>query len=297
MKIVYGPVASWRLGRSLGVDPLGGTRKWCTFDCCYCQLGPTPNGPVLRDAWVSPSDLGDELWATREVPADYITFSGLGEPTLASNLGDLLQIAREVRKTPLAVLTNGSLLGVPSVRAALKLADYVIAKVDAVDDEVFLRINRPRIPCLASEAVEGIRTFRAMYGGRLAIQMMFVAGNATQAEPLAALTRSLMPSEVQLNTPLRPSATPPLGPDVMAGIARVFEGLPAFQVYPWRRPMLAPLDESATSRRRPEYRQVYAVPKPTVVTLDPAATRLRRPEAGKGTAMDGGGMDCRRELT
>jgi wyosine [tRNA(Phe)-imidazoG37] synthetase (radical SAM superfamily) len=255
VKAVYGPVASWRLGRSLGVDPLGGTRKRCTFDCCYCQLGPTPSGPVLSDAWITPAALTEELWAAKDIPADYLTFSGMGEPTLASNLGELLQVVREVRKTPLAVLTNASLLGVPSVRTALKLADCVIAKVDAADDEVFLRINRPRIPCLASETIEGIRRFRAIYAGRLAIQMMFVAGNAAQAEPLAAMARSLKPDEVQLNTPLRPSATPPLAPEIMADIARVFEGLPAFQVYPWRRPMLAPLDESATSRRRPEWKE------------------------------------------
>jgi len=258
MKIVYGPVASWRLGRSLGVDPLGGTVERCTFDCTYCQLGHTPPGPVLRDAWVSPSAVAEELWATREVPADYVTFSGMGEPTLATNLADLLRTAREVRATPLAVITNASLLGVPSVQGALRLADYVIAKVDAVDDEVFLRVNRPRIPCLASEAIQGIRTFRAMYGGRLALQMMFVTANVRQAEPLAALARSLLPDEIQLNTPLRPSETPPLSPDAMAGIARIFEGLPAFQVYPWHRPALAPLDASATSRRRPEWDNAVA---------------------------------------
>ena len=258
MSVVYGPVPSWRLGRSLGVDPLGGTRKRCTFDCCYCQLGPTPSGPVLRDAWVGASALGEELWATRQVPVDYVTFSGMGEPTLASNLGELFQVVREVRKTPLAVLTNGSLLDVPSVRAALKLADYVIAKVDAADDEVFLRINQPRIPCLASEAVEGIRTFRAIYGGRLAIQMMFVAGNAAQAEPLAALARSLMPDEVQLNTPLRPSPVPPLSPPEMAAIARVFRGLPVVQVYEARRVSVVPLDRGETRHRRPEWDDAVA---------------------------------------
>ena len=48
MRVIYGPVPSWRLGRSLGVDPLGGGEKRCTFDCLYCQLGPTPTGPVLH---------------------------------------------------------------------------------------------------------------------------------------------------------------------------------------------------------------------------------------------------------
>jgi hypothetical protein len=61
VKIVYGPVPSWPIGRSLGVDALGGTCKRCTFDCVYCQLGPTPPGLVLRDAWVDPAVLTAEL--------------------------------------------------------------------------------------------------------------------------------------------------------------------------------------------------------------------------------------------
>jgi wyosine [tRNA(Phe)-imidazoG37] synthetase (radical SAM superfamily) len=271
MSVVYGPVASWRLGRSLGVDPLAGNCKRCTFDCTYCQLGPTPPGPILRDAWVDPDILADELRATRHVPADYLTFSGLGEPTLASNLEELIRVARKLRNSPVAVLTNASLIVYPDVQRALSLADFVIAKVDAQDEEVFLQVNRPRIPCSAAGVIEGIRGFRAGYKGGLALQMMFVAANRSQAEPLAALARSICPDEVQLNTPLRPSPTPPLSPVRMAEIGRFFEGLPI--------------------------RQVYGGPKGTAVTLDPAATRLRRPEAGIWTALDGGGMDCRREST
>ena len=76
MKLVYGPVPSWRLGRSLGVDPLGGTCKRCTFDCVYCQLGPTPQGPVLQDAWSDPVLLAEELQTTQGVAVDYVTFAG-----------------------------------------------------------------------------------------------------------------------------------------------------------------------------------------------------------------------------
>lgn len=232
---------------------------------------PHPPGPVHRHAWVDPDALADELRATRHVPVDYVTFSGLGEPTLASNLEELIRVARELRKSPVAVLTNASLIGNPDVQRALNLADFVIAKVDAQDEEVLLQVNRPRIPCSAAGVIEGIRGFRAGYKGRLALQMMFVQANAAEAEPLAALARSLGPDEVQLNTPLRSSPTPPLSPVKMAEIGRFFEGLPI--------------------------RQVYGGPKPTVVTLDPAATRLRRPEAGIGTALDAGGLDCRREST
>jgi wyosine [tRNA(Phe)-imidazoG37] synthetase (radical SAM superfamily) len=254
MKLLYGPVSSWRLGRSLGVDPLGGARKRCTFDCIYCQLGPTPNGPVLRDAWVEPAVLADELRATQEVAANYITFSGLGEPTLASNLGELIQVVRESRRTPVAVLTNASLLGDPTVRAALRLADYVIAKVDAVKEEVFRQVNRPRIPCAIEEIVEDIQAFRETFRGRLALQMMFIQANVAQAKALAELAWSLMPDEVQLNTPLRPSPTPPLARADMAEIAAVFHGLPVLQVHKAMRVPVTPLDPAETRRRRPEAR-------------------------------------------
>ncbi|NPB10031.1 MAG: radical SAM protein, partial [Thermodesulfobacteria bacterium] len=36
---VFGPVRSRRLGLSLGVDPL--VPKTCSFDCLYCEIGPT----------------------------------------------------------------------------------------------------------------------------------------------------------------------------------------------------------------------------------------------------------------
>jgi wyosine [tRNA(Phe)-imidazoG37] synthetase (radical SAM superfamily) len=207
---------------------------------------------VLRDAWVSPSAVAEELWATREVPADYVTFSGMGEPTLASNLADLLRTAREARATPLAVLTNASLLNAPSVQAALQFADYVIAKLDAADEEVFLRVNRPRIPCSLAEIIQGIRTFRQSFAGRLALQIMFVAANAGQAEVLAALARWLRLEEVQLNTPLRPTPTPPLARPEMGAIARMFDGLPVVQVYEAARVTVVPLDRAETGRRRPE---------------------------------------------
>jgi wyosine [tRNA(Phe)-imidazoG37] synthetase (radical SAM superfamily) len=35
---VYAPVASWRFGSSLGIDPIG-LVSTCSFNCAYCQLG------------------------------------------------------------------------------------------------------------------------------------------------------------------------------------------------------------------------------------------------------------------
>jgi wyosine [tRNA(Phe)-imidazoG37] synthetase (radical SAM superfamily) len=262
MTVVYGPVPSWRLGRSLGIDPLGGRVKRCTFDCVYCQLGGTPPGPVCRDIWVDPEALTAELVAQAGVPADWVTFAGMGEPTLAANLGELLEATRTFRSTPIAVLTNGSLLGDRMVRSTLRRADFVIVKVDALDEETFGTINRPCLPCSLGEILDGVRRFRRTFHGRMALQMMFIQPNAADAELFAELARSIGPDEIQLNTPLRPSPRLPLSREAMAGVARAFEGLPAVQVYTAPRPTVIPLDVTETRRRRPEYQETQEQARP-----------------------------------
>jgi len=254
MHVVYGPVPSWRLGRSLGIDPLGGGEKRCTFDCRYCQLGSTPTGPVRRAVWVDPAVLEEELRASRDVARDHLTFAGMGEPTLAANLADLLWVAHHASESPIAILTNASLLGAPDVRAALRLTERVVVKLDAATEAGFLAINRPRIPCTLAEIVEGIRLLRAEFAGSLALQMMFTEENRAEAEALSHLASSLAPDEVYLNTPLRPSPTPPLTPSAMQDIARAFRGLRTAQVYDAPPRVANPLDPEATRRRRPEHR-------------------------------------------
>ena len=86
MSIIYGPVPSWRLGRSLGIDLLSTRGKTCSFDCVYCQLGRTVHFVIERKEFVPISRLVSELESVRGVAADYATFSGVGEPTLARNL-------------------------------------------------------------------------------------------------------------------------------------------------------------------------------------------------------------------
>ena len=54
-RYIYGPVHSWRLGRSLGVDPISEKKKVCNFDCVYCQLGKTIRFQEKRKSYV-PTD-------------------------------------------------------------------------------------------------------------------------------------------------------------------------------------------------------------------------------------------------
>ena len=52
-KYIYGPVYSWRLGSSLGIDLLSQEEKVCNFDCIYCQLGATKEMTAQRKIYAS----------------------------------------------------------------------------------------------------------------------------------------------------------------------------------------------------------------------------------------------------
>jgi len=251
--ILYGPVPSWRLGKSLGVDLLPAGGKTCSFDCTYCQLGRTARRLTVRAEFVALSVLAREMEAARKVAADYVTFSGMGEPTLASNLGDALRLARDVLGLPSAVLTNSSLMAREDVRRDLACADVVVAKLDAPDERLFRRINRPLVRFSLAEIVEAIELFRATYRGKLALQIMFVEANRGAARRLAAIASRLSPDEVQINTPLRPCAATPLTPDEIADIREEFGRLPnVVTVYDAARLEVTPIDIAETRRRRPE---------------------------------------------
>ena len=251
MSIVYGPVPSWRLGRSLGIDLLPGRGKTCCFGCVYCQLGVTTNPTVERAEFVKLDDLARELAAVKGVPADYATFSGTGEPTLASNLGEAIELARAILGLPVAVLTNSALISRGDVRDELAKADVVVAKLDAPDERLFRLINRPVVDLSLREVVDGIRRFRSQWSGRLALQMMFLNANKRAAEEMAALAASLSPDEVQINTPLRPCAVAPLSAKEIVAIRESFAGLNVHTAYEAKRPDVEPIDARETLRRRP----------------------------------------------
>ena len=209
MKHVFGPVPSRRLGFSLGVDPL--VPKTCTLDCVYCELGPTTNRTVCRGCFVPTATILDEL-AERlaENPTlDYVTVSGSGEPTLSSELGSLIEGIRRLTDTPVAVLTNGTLMTDPEVRAELGLADVVAPSLDAVSQEAFERVNRPE-PSLDSGAIaDAIATFAAGFGGSVWLETLFVKGMNDDSGEIQLLTESIKaigPDRIHINTVLRPPA-------------------------------------------------------------------------------------------
>ncbi len=202
---VYGPVSSWRYGRSLGIDPIGSTSA-CSFNCVYCQLGEieiktsdrqifVPTDRILQD--LQPFAPWDDI--------DVITLSGSGEPTLALNLHDIITGVKAMTGKPVAVLTNATLLSDPDVREALSHADIVAAKLDATSPETLQAIDRPTPDINWAQLWAGLQQFSATYPGRLDIQTMMMSpwkSNTQQA--YIDLIKTLQPHEIQLNTPTRP---------------------------------------------------------------------------------------------
>lgn len=251
-KYIYGPVPSWRLGSSLGIDPLSQEVKVCSFNCIYCQLGDTQELSLERKIYVDVDLIMKELKALPPLDIDYITFSGRGEPTLAKNLKDMVKMVKQVRREPIAILTNSSLLYDEEVRRALMEVDFAIAKLDAASGDSLRRINRPHPEINFEDILNSIKQFRSSYKGRFGIQVMFLEDNKIDAPAIAEIVRGIEPDEVQLNTPLRRCRVSALSREQMEEIKGYFKGMNVRTVYDARRKEVEPMDRDQTAKRRGE---------------------------------------------
>ena len=204
---VYGPVNSWRYGRSLGIDPIGEV-SICSFNCVYCQLGEIEEQTSDRAIYVPTAKILQDLQDFAPWNVDVITLSGSGEPTLALNLQEIILGIKQLTGRPILVLTNGTLLGNPEVRQALTLADKVSIKLDALSSSQLQRINRPILGIELVSLWEGIQQFREEFYGELAIQTMVLSpwDEHTQTTYMR-LIQAIAPNEIQLNVPKRPKPT------------------------------------------------------------------------------------------
>jgi wyosine [tRNA(Phe)-imidazoG37] synthetase (radical SAM superfamily) len=222
---VFGPVASRRLGRSLGVDPL--PFKTCHWNCVYCQLGRTTPLRAERGDHVPVDTVVDEVRAALAFHAgtgiDWITFAGSGEPTLHSGLGRMIRRVKALTSIPVGVLTSGALLFREEVRRDLLPADAVMPSLDAGTDRTYRAVNRPWPGLTFDRLVAGLVAFRAAYPRRLWVEVMLVRGlndSDHELEAMAAVLRRVRPDRVHLNVPTRPPAEPWVRPPDPERLAR-----------------------------------------------------------------------------
>jgi len=226
---VYGPVASRRLGLSLGVVLV--PFKACSFDCLYCQVGRTTRHRSRRWPYVRADEVVPQVAERLRsgMRPDFITMGGSGEPTLNSNLGEIIRRIRALTDVRIAVLTNGSTLGNRRVRADCRLADVVLPNLDAGDEATFRRINRPCPGITLEGVVAGLAAFRRGFEGEIWLEVFLVRGlndTQTHVRRIAALAKRLRPDRIQLNTAVRPTADPAVrgvAPERMAALGRLFK--------------------------------------------------------------------------
>ncbi|MGC8581396.1 MAG: radical SAM protein [Thermoplasmata archaeon] len=175
--IAFGPVPSRRLGRSLGINNI--YDKTCSYSCVYCQLGKTTDLCYERKEFYTKEQIYESAKNKvneaihRNEKIDYITFVPDGEPTIDINLGEEIM---ELKKLgiKIAVITNSSLIYREDVRNDLYKADLVSLKIDAVDNDMWIHINRPHHKLKLNEIKNGIEKFTKEYKGKIITETMLI---------------------------------------------------------------------------------------------------------------------------
>ena len=183
------------------------------MDCIYCQLGNTTRTTTERKVYLPIEPVLTELKEalSKGLKADYITLAGSGEPTLNSQLGELIDGIKKLTNIPVAILTNGTLLYRKDVRKDCSKADVVMPSLDAGDEKTFQRINRPDGVISIEKLISGLCTFRKEFTGQIWLEIFFVEGINTDAEQIANIKKAIElinPDKVHLNTAVRPTADP-----------------------------------------------------------------------------------------
>ncbi len=208
---VFGPVASRRLGLSLGIDLIGKT-KICNLNCIYCELFKTKKPSIKREIFVKTEKVISELknFLSKNQEIDFITISGNGEPTLALNLGKIINKIKKITSIKVAVLTNGILLSDKKVRNELKNADVVLPSLDAGTKETFLKINRAHPKINFDKFINGLIKFSKKYKEKIWLEVMYVKNiNDNEKETYAIkkiIDKMKNIEKIQLNTVVRAGA-------------------------------------------------------------------------------------------
>lgn len=213
---LFGPVPSRRLGISLGVDLV--PRKVCSLNCVYCEVGKTTTLTTDRKEYVPYNEVVKELkhYFSNNPDPDFITFSGSGEPTLNSRIGDVLEFIKKNKPNiSVAVLTNGTLLYDKQVRTEILDADVVLPSLDSALTSSFLRINRPAKDLSVDKIVQGLIQFSKEFSGKIWLEVFILPGyNDTEADliELKKSIKKISPHIIQLNTLDRPGVKTDLHP-------------------------------------------------------------------------------------
>ncbi len=215
-KHLFGPVPSRRLGMSLGIDLV--PKKVCSLDCVYCEVGKTTKLTLDRMEYIKYDQVIAELqqFMSTQPKIDYITFSGSGEPTLNSRIGDVLNFVKQnYPGIKTAVLTNGTLFYDQKLRTELMAADVILPSLDAISPSAFEKINRPNSQLNIKTYIQGLIDLRKEYKGKIWLEILLLKDYNNSKEELDLFKQAILkikPDSIQLNTLDRPGTVAGLLP-------------------------------------------------------------------------------------
>ena len=214
------------MGVSLSPD------KICDLDCIYCQWGSVGKTVLERKEYAKVDEIISELksWMQKNPRQSkelkFVTLSGLGEPTLNTRIGELIDRVKEVTGLEIAVITNSTLLGDPLVRKELLKVDLIVPSLDAVDPKIFARIDRPNPGIKLNEIIDGLVALRKEFSGKIWLEIMLVAGVNDDSEHIGGLKKAIQrinPDKIQLNSPVRSTAEKNIFPVEKAKLEKIKE--------------------------------------------------------------------------
>lgn len=201
-KHVFGPVPSRRLGISLGVDLV--VPKTCNMNCVFCECGPTKLLVNKRARFKNPDEIKEEISRVLEnITPDYITFSGSGEPTLSTDIGEIIDWIKLNTKSKVCVITNSLLLEDSKLIKELQNADLIIPTLNSVDDVIFKKINRASVKYGVENVMNGLINLSDNYKGKIYLETFIIEGlndDDAHTDAMAKFIKKLKIDKLQLNS-------------------------------------------------------------------------------------------------
>jgi wyosine [tRNA(Phe)-imidazoG37] synthetase (radical SAM superfamily) len=217
--VVYGPVGSRRLGRSLGLNILPVEVKFCLSDCVYCQYGRTNPEQLKGIKLPKAAELLEVMekefarLARGKQQIDSITFSGNGEPTLHPDFPLLVTEVKKLRDRhfpgiPVSILSDSTQIRRPEIREALSALDSRYMKLDAGDQRTYETIDHVIAKITLAEVIENLKKIPDII-----IQSLFISAPVDNTEPSHVAkwieaVGDIRPKAVHIYTIARSSAEP-----------------------------------------------------------------------------------------
>lgn len=205
-KYLFGPVPSRRLGISLGIDLVA--PKTCNMNCVFCECGVTKELITERKSYIDIEEAKREIKEfLKTSKPDCITFSGDGEPTLSSDIGEMINWIKDNTDVNVVVITNSALLYDKKVREEVSRADIIIPTINSVIDKTVRKINRPKCTISTDQIKEGIKALGEEFSGKIYLETFTIEGindSEKELDELYNFLKDVKYTKLQLNSLDRP---------------------------------------------------------------------------------------------